>query len=353
MLSSMVQSFTDPEAYAGVIPSTQVQNSIVAAGQFEAKATLIELHDMRMQRFSDNLPRVSHTATKSGQVVVTSFRTAPGPSLAWGGLEMTPETILRHSDPIDAFHRSSGDAAWGSVSVPATVMANIGSAMAGHELAAPRNPLSVMPSPAAMRRFQRIHAEIGQLATFAPELLAHAGAARGIEQALLEAMVSCLASLESHRERSAQRCHGALMRKFHAFLEGNLDKPIYTSELTAVLGVSGRTMRNCFQEHLGMPLNRYLTLRRMNFARRALQKADPAVTCVTDVATEFGFWELGRFAVAYKLAFGESPSMTLRQNYDRFPVSREQESGVALSHPPRNGIVPLSGQVTTSAPADR
>lgn len=74
MLSSMVQSFTDPEAYAGVIPSTQVQNSIVAAGQFEAKATLIELHDMRMQRFSDNLPRVSHTATKSGQVVVTSFR---------------------------------------------------------------------------------------------------------------------------------------------------------------------------------------------------------------------------------------------------------------------------------------
>ena len=135
MLSSMVQSFTDPEVYAGVIPSTQVQNSIVAAGQFEAKATLIELHDMRMQRFSDNLPRVSHTATKSGQVVVTSFRTAPGPSLAWGGLEMTPETILRHSDPIDAFHRSSGDAAWGSVSVPATVMANIGSAMAGHELA--------------------------------------------------------------------------------------------------------------------------------------------------------------------------------------------------------------------------
>jgi AraC-like DNA-binding protein len=330
MLSSMVQSFTDPEAYAGVIPSTQVQNTIVAPGQFEAKVTLIDLHDIRMQRFSVNLPRVAHAVTTSGKVVVASFRTAPGPSLAWGGLEMTPETILRHSDPIDTFHRSSGDAAWGSVSVPATVMANIGSVMAGHDLAAPHNPVSVMPPRAAMWRLQRIHEELGQMATFAPELLAHAGAAKGIEQALLEALVSCLTALESRRERSARRGQDALMRKFHEFLEGNPDEPIYTSELSAALGVPERTMHNCFQEHLGMGPKRYLTLRRMYLARRALEKADPAVTTVTDVATEFGFWEFGRFAVAYKSAFGESPSTTLRQNYEPLPVSRDHESGVAL-----------------------
>jgi AraC-like DNA-binding protein len=89
-------------------------------------------------------------------------------------------------------------------------------------------------------------------------------------------------------------------------------------ELSAALGVSVRTMRNYCQEHLGMPLRHYLLLRRLHLARRALEEADPAVTRVTGVATDFGFWEFGRFAVAYKSVFGESPSMTLRKNYDPY-----------------------------------
>jgi AraC-like DNA-binding protein len=93
------------------------------------------------------------------------------------------------------------------------------------------------------------------------------------------------------------------MRKLHALLAAaHPGEPIYISELSAVLGVSERTLRNRFKEHLGMGLRRYLILRRLHFVRRALHKADPAVTSVTDVATEFGFWELGRFAGAYKLS---------------------------------------------------
>ena len=47
-------------------------------------------------------------------------------------------------------------------------------------------------------------------------------------------------------------------------------------------------------------------------ARRALRAADPRRTTVSAIALDCGFWELGRFAVAYRRTFGESPSDTLR-----------------------------------------
>jgi len=61
-----------------------------------------------------------------------------------------------------------------------------------------------------------------------------------------------------------------------------------------------------------MSPKRYLWVRRMNLARRALKNADWKKTTVTAVATNYGFWELGRFSVAYRSLFGESPSAALR-----------------------------------------
>jgi hypothetical protein len=52
----------------------------------------------------------------------------------------------------------------------------------------------------------------------------------------------------------------------------------------------------------------------MHLARRALMLGDPAKANVTQTATEYGFWELGRFAVSYRQLFGEPPSATLRRS---------------------------------------
>ena len=62
-----------------------------------------------------------------------------------------------------------------------------------------------------------------------------------------------------------------------------------------------------------MSPTRYLWLRRMHLASRALRMADPTTTTVTQIATSYAFWELGRFAVAYRSLFGETPSATLRR----------------------------------------
>jgi transcriptional regulator GlxA family with amidase domain len=54
-------------------------------------------------------------------------------------------------------------------------------------------------------------------------------------------------------------------------------------------------------------------LRRLQAVRIALRDADPATSSVAEIASGCGFTELGRFAGAYRTAFGESPSTTLRR----------------------------------------
>jgi transcriptional regulator GlxA family with amidase domain len=104
-----------------------------------------------------------------------------------------------------------------------------------------------------------------------------------------------------------------MMSTFEEFLEANPDRPLYLTEICAGIGVAERTLRAACEEHLGMGPTRYLTLRRMHLVRRALLTSDASKTSVTRIVTDHGFWELGRFSVAYRTLFGEPPSETLRQ----------------------------------------
>jgi transcriptional regulator GlxA family with amidase domain len=136
--------------------------------------------------------------------------------------------------------------------------------------------------------------------------------ARGLEQALIEAMVHCLGSGEVREDRAAERHHAAIMRRFDRVIEQHLDQPLYVPELCKEVGASERTLLACCQEHLGMGPKRYLLLRRMHLVRRALRESSPAKATITEIATRFGFWQFGRLAVEYKALFGEAPSATLR-----------------------------------------
>src|SRR4029077_12654098 len=103
-----------------------------------------------------------------------------------------------------------------------------------------------------------------------PAVLAHSEAARGLEQALIEAMIHCFDS-EGHEDRAAERKHAAIMRRFHRVVEKHLEEPLYVPELCKEVGASLRTLNACCHEHLGMGPKHYLLLRRMHMVRRALR----------------------------------------------------------------------------------
>ena len=104
----------------------------------------------------------------------------------------------------------------------------------------------------------------------------------------------------------ARQHHQMIIRRFMEVLDSQPAGTGYMQEISDAIGVSSRTLRMACQTQLGVSPTQYLLLRRMGLARRALRKADPGVTRVTDVATEFGFLELGRFAVKYRQIFGET-----------------------------------------------
>lgn len=310
MPSSAVRTFTDPDDYAASIRATNAEFTVTERGQFTANIIRIDLHRLWMQRFSDNLPRVGHSAAKSGRTII-SFRTQAGPSLLWGGAEMHPTNIVRHGEGESTFQRSSGSASWGAMSLPMEVAAAVGETLAGSDVMPPRNATLITPRPSAMARLQRLHAAAGSLAENAPEIIANPDAARGLEQALIEALFGCLDARQ--RETSvAQGQHAIVMRRFRKVVEENPEQPLYIPEICKAIRVSSRTLRMCCQEHLEMGPKRYLLLRRMHLARRAL-RCVPDAASVTEIATRYGFWQLGRFAVEYQSLFGESPSATLRR----------------------------------------
>jgi AraC-like DNA-binding protein len=305
-----VHTFSDPDDYAAAIRQGTYKLTVTGRGDFTAKLIRIDLHRLWMQRFSDNLPRISHIAGWGGRTSIV-FRTQTGPSLVRSGVEMQPAHIFRGSPGQSFYQRSSGFARYAGMSLPMADMVSVGAAIAGCDLTPPGDTLIMTPPPSALARLQRLHAAAGHLAEEAPEIIANPDAARGLEQALIEAMVGCLDHCEVHPNSLAQGQHTIVMRRFRRVLEENPEQALFIPEICKAIRVPGRTLRMCCQEHLGMGPKHYLLLRRIHLARHALRKASPDATTVTQVATQYGFWQLGRFAVEYQSLFGESPSATL------------------------------------------
>jgi transcriptional regulator GlxA family with amidase domain len=76
-----------------------------------------------------------------------------------------------------------------------------------------------------------------------------------------------------------------------------------------ITGVSARVLFRSFRQHRGCTPMEFAKQVRLNQARRML--AEPGAS-VTAVAYACGFFSTGHFARAYREAFGELPSETVR-----------------------------------------
>ena len=113
------------------------------------------------------------------------------------------------------------------------------------------------------------------------------------------------------------------VRRAIDYIEAHLDQAITIGDLVKATGVAGRTLFMHFKHFKGASPMRYLHHARLRRVRQALLRADPEAS-VTAIAISYGFTHMGRFSIAYRRHFGESPSHTLKRR--RHPQSLSRES---------------------------
>jgi transcriptional regulator GlxA family with amidase domain len=103
-----------------------------------------------------------------------------------------------------------------------------------------------------------------------------------------------------------------VVERAEEYVRAHMDAPVPLARLCHMVGLSERGLRNAFYDVCGMSPKRWMLAERLQSVRRALSDAGGPSATVTDIATDHGFYELGRFAVTYRETFGEAPSATLR-----------------------------------------
>jgi AraC-like DNA-binding protein len=307
MYSHRIIKTTDPDQYVALIRPVGRDLTVTGRGPFRACNTLFDLGCVYAQRGFETLARVSRADAPMSGVL---FLTEPGPSMFFNGAEIGINQIGVACAGETYFLRSTGPTRWGAISVPQ------------HDLRAPcktdpnlpkrlSGVTVTTPPEAALTYLRSLHNYMGRLVEIAPGALTDSDLGHALEHNLIMALRQVLSTYDHRPPASIRVIHAlALVQRFRALIQTQLPGPLRVTEID--LGASARTLRNACQEILGASPLQYVMLRRMQVARRALLNGDPAQDRVTDIATEFGFWELGQFSVKYRHLFGESPSATLK-----------------------------------------
>lgn len=312
MQRSGTKTYSDPEQFQESLPDPRGALAFTGPGPFRARQTWITLKHLYLLQVEETLPRIAFISLPSDRIHI-SFPLDPTFNPVWGGVVVRPGEIVLHGHGRGAHDRTLGPNCWGLISIEKRVFAAYAKQVAGIDIAV--SPISqiLRPSSSAAMRLISLHRKACRLTAKAPEFFSHSEVARALENELLETLGKCIESGDRCGKLAVRAKMLDAMSDFEAAVRAGIRRPLTVPRICHMIGVAERTLRAHCTDILGMSPNRYLRLRRLNLIRAALHHADPATTIVEAVARHFQFAEPGRFAIAYREAFGESPSVTLRR----------------------------------------
>lgn len=308
--TGLTATFDDPDAFAASVHNCNATLVPLQRGRFAARIALARLREMSLCLAAEDLPR---RATISFAPDRFFFRlVAPWDrGRVRDGVPDVPGTIAGKVGEIGVEDVITQPIVSRSLSVPMACMLSRAEILFDEpppflfQRSAPLRPL-----PHAILRLVAMHRQMVRIAAD-PGVLDE-GRINAMQGAMWEALAEAMMQLPAAGDATPRHRGQAILRRVMDYITAHEDRPIALTELCATAGCSAKSLQSLFLRTLGETPNRYMRRWRLWRTREALAAADPASANVSSIAVGFGFWELGRFSIAYRTMFGESPSQTLR-----------------------------------------
>lgn len=137
-------------------------------------------------------------------------------------------------------------------------------------------------------------------------------AQRHFEDSLFTALLVSQPHNHSHLNHDRSPAVPRAVKRVEAYIEAHAGDDITIADLVEVGGVSTRTLFESFRKFRGLTPMQMLRRHRLEQVRSALLKPGQSLS-VTELAMQWNFEQLGRFAQYYRSVYGELPSDTLRR----------------------------------------
>jgi AraC-like DNA-binding protein len=312
MTENGTATFGSPDEYSAAIRAAKVNLFVTAGGEFKGRLTWLHLSGLDVLWGQENLPRIAFVTVPPARVHISVPMTGSS-GLIYCGLGLKLGDVVFHGLGERTHQRTIGGGNWCFMSLAPELLGAVSRALTGQGISPLSKARVIAPASGATRALLSPLSKARRLAETRPGLLANPEVTRSVEQELLHGLVNCLATENADRISMRRQRHTDMMVRFEDAVTMRSAPHLNLSDLCAAISVPERTLRLCCAEFLGVSPVRYYLLRRLNMARSALRRADPETASVAEIARDHQFIELGRFAVAYRAIFGETPSSTLRR----------------------------------------
>lgn len=133
-----------------------------------------------------------------------------------------------------------------------------------------------------------------------------------IEETLcLELLRGWALSSGLHLETGARNAAPKYVREAERLMEERAHEGPSVTEIAEAIGISTRSLSDAFRRFRGITPHDYLSAKRLDSLRKALEQASPGET-ISSIGHARGYFNLTAMANSYRKRFGESPSQTLR-----------------------------------------